>query len=203
MSCLSWNWNFTWWKKCTRHYAWACVQKRWHFLAKTTKPQWNGGSWLWDPQPRCRTIFLLVGLSLESHRTLFWKSFHPQFLHERWCCSWSPLPICCTMLPFATFIDSRCLEHFLKSHGPCWEIPSIPNFWHEHCRCSRLPSHEKKFVDLNFCGPKFFYGPKFFLWLFVLNSTLKTKITNPNLPYQTIQCDKIHDVQFICQISKY
>ena len=112
-------------------------------------------------EPWCRTIFLLAGLSLESHRTLFWKSFHPQFLHKRWRCSWSPLPICCTMLPFATFIDSRCLEHFLKSHGPCWEIPSIPNFWHEHWRCSRLHSHEEKKL-----WTKIFLRTKIFSWTF-------------------------------------
>ena len=31
------------WKKCKWYYVCACVQKRQHFQAKTTKPKWSGG----------------------------------------------------------------------------------------------------------------------------------------------------------------
>ena len=46
------------------------------------------------------------------------------------------VPICCTMLPFATFIDTRGL-------GMSWDIfksPSTQNFWHKcrHCIWSLL-----------------------------------------------------------------
>ena len=49
---------------------------------------------------------------------LFESPSTPNFWHKCWCCSWSPLvPICWTMLPFATFIDTRGLEHCWESHG--------------------------------------------------------------------------------------
>ena len=62
----------------------------------------------------------LLGMSWD----LFESPSTPNFWHKRRSCSWSlsPLvPICWTMLPFATFIDTRGLEHCWESHVTFWE----------------------------------------------------------------------------------
>ena len=96
-----------------------------------------------------------------SHRTIghCLESFSTQnFWLERWCCRWWPLPICCTILLFATFIDTWGLGHFLESH----RSPSNPNFWHECWSCSRSPIGKTIILNQIFFGPKFFLGPKIF-----------------------------------------
>ena len=52
----------------------------------------------------------------------------PNFWHERWCCSHWPLPVYCTLLLFATFIDTRGLEQFLLSLGTFLGKSFQPNF---------------------------------------------------------------------------
>ena len=64
----------------------------------------------------------------------------PNFWHKHRHCCRSPLvPICCTMLLFATFIDTKGMEHSWESNGTFLGNSFQHIFWHEHRHCSWWP----------------------------------------------------------------
>ena len=127
----------------------------------------------------------------------------PNFWHKHRHCCRSPLvPICCTMLLFATFIG---MEHSWESNGTFLGNSFQHIFWHEHRHCSWWPLVPIWCNMLQFAT---FIDRRGLEYCWESHGTFLGKFFHPNFWHERWRCSRLplggrlHDpksVFFFCQ----